>query len=59
MPEFYQWLETTAVAMWITQSDYGFVIAVGVHLLLEGQRTTPNDAKNRPVELPPAPADAR
>ena len=33
MPEFYQWLETTAVAMWITQSDYGFVIAVGVHLL--------------------------
>ncbi|GAB2664152.1 multidrug efflux RND transporter periplasmic adaptor subunit MexJ [Arenimonas aestuarii] len=38
-----------------------WVVAAGVHLLLEGQRITPIDDQNRPVDLaPPAPvADAR
>lgn len=38
-----------------------WVVAAGVHLLLEGQRITPIDDQNRPVELaPPASAaDAR
>ena len=33
MLEFCQWLETTPIAVFVTQSDYGFVIAVGIHLL--------------------------
>ena len=34
-----------------------WVVAAGVHLLLEGQRITPIDDQNRPVDLaPPAPA---
>ncbi|WP_374603127.1 efflux RND transporter periplasmic adaptor subunit [Arenimonas sp.] len=34
-----------------------WVVAAGVHLLLEGQRITPIDDQNRPVELaPPSPA---
>ena len=36
-----------------------WVVAAGVHLLLEGQRIKPIDGDNRPVELQPAPADAR
>src|SRR5689334_261365 len=33
MLDVLQWLETTPIATFVTYSDYGFVIAVGVHLL--------------------------
>ncbi|MBW8311974.1 MAG: efflux RND transporter periplasmic adaptor subunit [Rhizobium sp.] len=36
-----------------------WVVAAGVHLLLEGQRIKPIDGDNRPVELAPAPSGAR
>lgn len=32
-----------------------WVVAAGVHLLLEGQRITPIDDQNRPIELAPSP----
>lgn len=35
-----------------------WVVAAGVHLLLEGQRIRPIDRENRPVALGPAPAPA-
>lgn len=35
-----------------------WVVAAGVHLLLEGQRITPIDDQNRPVALAPAPSAA-
>jgi len=36
-----------------------WVVAAGVHLLLEGQRIKPIDRENRPVKLAAAPADPR
>ncbi|MFY2762765.1 efflux RND transporter periplasmic adaptor subunit [Arenimonas sp. MALMAid1274] len=36
-----------------------WVVAAGVHLLLEGQRIRPIDRQNRPVTLAPAAADKR
>lgn len=36
-----------------------WVVAAGVHLLLEGQRITPIDDQNRPVALAPAAAEPR
>ncbi len=36
-----------------------WVVAAGVHLLLEGQRIKPIDRENRPVDIAAAPADAR
>lgn len=38
--------------------DGEWVVAAGVHLLLEGQRIRPIDRENRPVALGPAPARA-
>ncbi len=35
-----------------------WVVAAGVHLLLEGQRIAPIDRDNRPVALAPAPVAA-
>ena len=36
-----------------------WVVAAGVHLLLEGQHITPIDDQNRPVALAPAAAEPR